>query len=256
VSDNTAGWFLERRGRVRNDTTPNRPADVINLAPVYSIHDNGRTAVLNPFQVEQKPGWWDAVSKDALVDDALVYVELESDAAKVRTFKIDLIDGLLQTADYASAVVRANLPRATDSFVRQRVDVRSKRQARLTGANPIHIEAILTEGALRTQVGGPEVMRGQLEHLVALGRQSNVDLRVIPATGAYPAMGTPFYILSFEDIYPNVGYVELLDKGVYLEEPDDVEPYLHRFDALRELALDPVRTSEFIAAIAGSMTSE
>ena len=220
------------------------------LAPAYAVNDSGRYGMINPSFAGDKHGWWDAVGKDALVDDALVYVELESDATKVRTFKIDLVDGLLQTADYAAAVVRANLPRAADSLVRQRVDVRSKRQERLGGPNPIHVEAILTEGALRTQVGGPEVMRAQLEHLVELGRRPNVDIRVIPATGAYPAMGTPFYILSFDNKYPDVGYIELLDKGVYLEEPDDVEPYLLRFQALREIALEPGESSEFIAAIA------
>jgi hypothetical protein len=166
----------------------------IHLAPTYTIHDPGRNGVFNPFLAERKHGWWDAVGAEALVDDALVYVELESEATKVRTFKIDLVDGLLQTADYAAAVIRANLPRAADTLVQQRVEARMRRQDRLTGEAPIHVEAIVTEGALRNQVGGAKVMRGQLRRLVELAALSNVDLRVIPATGAYPAMGTPFYI--------------------------------------------------------------
>jgi hypothetical protein len=249
MSDSSMGWSPVERGRVENGSSGG-PAEAVGLAPVYAIQDSGRDSVFNPFLTEQKHGWWDAVGKDALVDDALVYVELESEATKVRTFKIDLIDGLLQTAEYAAAVIRANSPRATDAVVRQRVDARSRRQDRLTGVNPIHVEAIMTEGALRTQVGGPDVMRRQLQRLVELAALPNVDLRILPATGAYPAMGTPFYVLSFASRYPDVGYIELLDKGVYLEEPDDVEPYIIRFGALRDVALGPGDSSDFIAEIA------
>ena len=173
-------------------------------------------------------------------------------ARRRRTFKIDLIDGLLQTADYAAAVVRANLPRATEELVRHRVDARTRRQDRLDGVNPIHVEAVLTEGALRTQVGGPHTMRRQLEWLLELGERPNVDIRVVAAAGAYPAMGTPFYLLSFAGGYPDIGYIELLNKGVYLEEPDDVEPYAMKFAGLLRVALTPRRSSDLIAEIARS----
>jgi hypothetical protein len=209
--------------------------------------------VVNPFLGEQKHGWWDKVGRDSLVDDALVYVELESEATKVRTFKTDLVDGLLQTPEYAAAVILANQPRASEELVRQRVAARSKRQSRLHGVDPIHVEAIITEGALRIQVGGRAVMRRQLEHLLELAELPNVDLRVVPAAGAYPAMGTPFYILSFHSGYPDIGYVELLDKGVYLSEPDDVEPYARKFSGLVQVALSRRKSDELIDEIARSM---
>jgi hypothetical protein len=208
--------------------------------------------ILASYLAAKKHGWWDAVSNDALVEDAIAYVELESEAVSLRTFKIDLIDGLLQTAEYAAAVVRANLQVASEELVRRRVDARAHRQHRLTGANPLHVEAILTEGALRTQVGGPAVMRRQLEWLLELSALTNVSLRVVPAVGAYPAMGTPFYILSFASGYPDIGYVELLDKGVYLEEPDDVEPYVTKFAGLLRVALNQRKSDELIAEIARS----
>jgi hypothetical protein len=207
---------------------------------------------LSSYLTGQRNGWWDAVSRDALVDDALTYVELESEATKVRTFKIDLIDGLLQTAEYAAAVVRANSPRATEQLVRRRVDARSQRQERLTGEHPIHVSAVLTEAALRTRVGGPATMRRQLEWLAELSTRPNVDLRVVPAAGAYPAMGTPFYLLSFAGGLPDIGYIELLDKGVYLDEPDDVEPYTMKFTGLLRVALTPSKSRDLIAEIARS----
>lgn len=206
--------------------------------------------VLNPFLARHRTGWWESVGREALVHDALAYVELENEATRVRTFKIDLVDGLMQTPEYTSAVVRANKPRPAERLVPQRVDVRAQRQARLYGPAPITVEAILTECVLRVQVGGPDVMRRQLEHLLEVMELPNVDLRVVPASTAYPAMGTPFYILTFTRGYPDIGYVELLDKGVYLEEPADVEQYAIRFAGLRAVALDPDDTRELIAGIA------
>lgn len=208
-----------------------------------------RGPVVNPFLARRKHGWWDYLATDALVDDALVYVELEDEAVAVRTFKIDLVDGLMQTPEYAAAVIQASQPSAPAELVRRQVDVRARRQARLRGTNPLRLEAIITEGALHIQVGGPETMRRQLEHLLALMELPNVDLGVVPATGAYPAMGTPFYILSFDRRYPDVGYVELLDRGVYLEEPDDVQLYSAKFESLRAAALGPERSRELIATI-------
>jgi hypothetical protein len=249
LSESKAGW---------SPAKPNQPGgacngqEATNLALVYGKRDGDRNGTLSSYLPGQKQGWWDAVGRDALVDDALTYVELESEATKVRTFKVDLIDGLLQTSEYAAAVVRANSPRVTEELVRHRVDARSQRQERLRGENPIHVEAVLTEGALRTQVGGPDVMRRQLEWLLELGARSNIDIRVVPAAGAYPAMGTPFYILSFASGYPDIGYIELLDKGVYLDEPDDVEPYTMKFSALLQVALTANKSSELIAEIARS----
>jgi hypothetical protein len=182
--------------------------------------------------------------------DVVSYVELEAEATTVCAFMIDLIPGLLQTEDYAAAIGDAYLPRASAEVKRERVKARAKRQDRLTDENPIQVEAVLTEGALRTGVGGPEVMRQQLERLVELSKLPNVDLRVIPAAGAYPAMGTPFRILSFASGYPDIGYVELLGKAVYLEEPEEVEPYRHNFAGLQEVAWSARKSRTLIADIA------
>jgi hypothetical protein len=251
LSEKQAGWSPANHSGLKDNPTNGQQVD-FNLALIVGKPAADRNQALSSYLREPKEGWWDDVGRDALVDDALTYVELESEATKVRTFKIDLIDGLLQTDDYAAAVVRANLPRATERTVRHRVKARAQRKERLTGENPIHVEAVLTEGALRTMVGGADVMRRQLDWLLELGERSNVDIRVVPAAGAYPAMGTPFYLLSFANNYPDIGYIELLDKGVYLDEPDDVEPYVMKFSGLLQVALAPDKSSELIAEIARS----
>jgi hypothetical protein len=245
-----AGWSGSKQSRMENATQPIQPAEVVTLALIYGIPADERDAVFNSCLGAQKQGWWDAVTKDALMEDVVGYVELEAEAAAVRTFEIDLIDGLLQTKDYSAAIGDAYLPRASAEVKRERVKARSRRQDRLTGENPIQVEAVITEGALRTGVGGPEVMRQQLERLVELSKLPNVDLRVIPSTGAYPAMGTPFHILSFASGYPDVGYIELLDRGVYLEEPEDVKPYRDNFAGLQEVSWSARKSRTLIADIA------
>jgi transcriptional regulator with XRE-family HTH domain len=245
-----AGWSGSKQSRLENATQPIQPADVVTLALIYGIPAEERDAVFNSCLGAQKQGWWDAVTQDALVEDFVGYVDLEAEATTVHTFKIDLIDGLLQTAEYAAAIGEAFLPQAPAEVKRERVKARAKRQDRLTTEDPIQVEAVLAEGALRTRVGGPNVMRQQLERLIELSKLPNVDLRVIPAAGAYPAMGTPFSILSFASGYPDIGYVELLDKGVYLEEPEDVEPYRDNFAGLQEVAWSARKSRTLIADIA------
>jgi hypothetical protein len=248
-----AGWSGAKQSRLENATQPVQPAQVITLALLYDIPEAERDAVFTACLAAQERGWWETVSREALVADVLDYVDFESVATTVRTFKVDLIDGLLQTQEYAAAIGEAFLPPAPPEVVQERVEARAKRQERLAGENPIHVEAVLTEGALRVEVGGPEVMRQQLDWLVELGKQPNVDLRVLPATGAYPAMGTPFYLLSFDGAFPDVGYIELLNRGVYVEEPEDLEPYQVNFAGLRKVALSQNKSRSLIAEIAQNL---
>lgn len=245
------GWSSAKQSRIENATQPIKPSEVVTVALVLGIPEAERDAVFNTCVAAQNKGWWEGVSSDALVRDVMGYVELEAEAAMVRTFKIDLIPGLLQTSSYATAISRAYLPRASVKVVRDRVDARTMRQERVTGDSPIEVEAVLTEGALRTRVGGAEVMREQLERLLELADEPHIDLRVIPATGAYPAMGTPFALLSFADGYPDVGFIDLLGRGVYLEEPQDIECYRTNFAGLQQVALSVRKSRTLIAEIAG-----
>lgn len=248
-----AGWSGAKQSRLENATQPIQPAQVITLALLYDVPEAERDVVFNACLSAQQEGWWDAVRREALVADLLDYVEFESEATTVHTFKIDLVPGLMQTSGYAAAIESAFLPQASAEVIRERVDARIRRQERLDGDNQIHIEAVLTEGALRAQVGGPEVMAQQLDRLVDLAKLPNVDLRVIAATGAYPAMGTPFSILSFAGDYPDVGYIESIDKGVYIEEPEDLKPYQVNFAGLQKVALSQSKSRGLIAEIVRSL---
>ncbi|WP_216209402.1 DUF5753 domain-containing protein [Amycolatopsis aidingensis] len=249
-----AGWSAAKQSRLENAAQPITPADVMTLALIYDVAESVRDEVFNATLAVQDKAWWEEAKKGALTADVLAYVELEAEASRVRLFKIDLIPGLLQTAEYAAAISRSFLPRASEELLQARVDARIQRQARVQDGNPLKVEAVITENALRMTIGGPGVMRRQLGRLISVAALPNVDLRVISArSGAYPAMGTPFSILSFATDQPDVGYVELVNKGVYLEEAEDVETYTLNFEGLREVALDPEDSTELISTIGGGL---
>jgi transcriptional regulator with XRE-family HTH domain len=249
-----AGWSTAKQSRLENATQPITPADVMTLALLYDIAEPVRDKTFKATLAAQERGWWEQIEKEALAADVLSYVELESEASKVLVFKIDLIPGLLQTSEYAGAIARTALPAVSDEVVQHRVDARIRRQARIEDGAPLPVAAVVTEAALRLLVGGSGVMRRQLGRLVSLSTLPTIDLRVIAAeSGAYPAMGNAFSILSFASGEPDVGYVELVEKGVYLEEPEDVETYTLTFAGLQEVALSPEDSVELISTIGSSL---
>lgn len=249
-----AGWSTAKQSRLENATQPITPADVMTLALLYDVAEPVRDKTFKATLAAQERGWWEQIEKEALAADVLSYVELESEASKVRVFKIDLIPGLLQTSEYAGAVGRSILPAVPEEVVQHRVEARTQRQARVQDGDPIEVDAIITEGALRLMVGGPGVMRRQLGRLVSLSTLPNVSVRVIAAgSGAYPSLSTAFSILSFASDEPDVGYIELLDKGVYLEQHNDVEMYTLNFAGLQEVALGPEDSVELISTIGSAL---
>jgi transcriptional regulator with XRE-family HTH domain len=248
------GWSASKQSKLENAAQAITPADVMTLALYYDIPEEDRNKVFHDALAAQQPDWWEAISKDALVQDVRDYIELESEASELHTFEIDLVHGLLQTPEYAEALGKAYIPRSDADTKRARVIARANRQVRLTGEDHISVKAVLAEGALRLVVGGPSVMRAQLDRLLELAALDHIQIRVLAAcNGAYPSMGTSFAMLSFVDGAPDVGYIETLQKGVYLEQPGDVEPYKLNFAGLWDVALDEAESIELISTIAASL---
>ncbi|MFE0027017.1 helix-turn-helix domain-containing protein [Amycolatopsis sp. NPDC059021] len=247
-----AGWSTAKQSRLESAIPPIRPADVMTLALVYGVGDPEREALFNSAQAAQTPGWWESVEQGALDADVLDYVQLEAEATKLRTFKVDVVPGLFQTRDYVTALGRAFVPSSPKDEAQRGIDARIQRQSRLIDENPLRVQAIITEAVLRIEVGGAEVMARQRGRLLELAALPNVDLRVIPASaGAYPAMNLPFSILSFSGtpLDTDVGYAELLGRGVYLEQAEEVEPYNLAFGGLRKVAMSARESVEFISAL-------
>ncbi|MGX4654662.1 helix-turn-helix domain-containing protein [Micromonospora sp. SCSIO 07396] len=201
-------------------------------------------------------GWWHEYSQ-LFPAEFLRFLGYEAGADQIRSFHPEAIHGLLQTEAYARAVIRGGTTTIRLTEVDRRVGVRMARQARLDGEHPLRISAVLSEGALRQQVGGPAVMRAQLDHLVRLAteRPEQIEIRVLPFTvGAHPAFGGPFQVLSFPSPrLPDLVWQENLTSVDIIDQSVRVTDYVVTFAETRELALGSDDSVELIRRIAKEM---
>jgi Domain of unknown function (DUF5753) len=237
-------WSPSKISKMEHAAQTIMPVDVLALGLVYQVDPTERDRLFEDAQRAKQDGWWQEYSEDELIEITRDYLELESEAALLRTFKTDLIPGLLQTPDYAAALARAALPRADEETIRRRIEIRMTRQQLLEGENPLRVEAVIGEAALRTAVS-----REQLQRLVEFATWPNITIQVIPFdVGTYAGMGSPFNLLGFtEEHYDDVAYVENLRYGLLLEEPATVQRYRLYFNELCEVALDPEASIAMIA---------
>ncbi|HEX6340792.1 helix-turn-helix transcriptional regulator [Umezawaea sp.] len=251
-----AGFSQAKLSKIENAHHPIKPADVMALGLIYEVPEKERTLVYEAAERALVPGWWEELPPDVVMDAVRDYLALESGAILVRTFKTDLVPGLLQTRQYAFALATAFVPRPTEDKALRQVEARIKRQKRLfDDKSPLGVHAIIGEAMLRQPVGGPMVMKDQLLHLLKMGELGHVALQVIPASaGAYPAHGFPFNILSFaEEHFEDVVYLDHLNGGRYIESPKGREPYTLNFAALQRVALSHSQSAELIAEVADGM---
>lgn len=202
--------------------------DLQDLLTHYGVvEEQDRAALVNLALEANTPGWWRRFG-DILPNWFEGYVGLESAANQIRTFEVQLIPGLLQTADYARAVTRLSHPNALDEDVESRVSLRMARQELLRQPKPPRLWAVIDESALRRQFGGPAVMRAQLERLVAAAELPNVSLQVLTfQQGGNPGLTGPFTVLRFDEPdLPDVVYLEQLTGALYIDKREEAEQYL------------------------------
>lgn len=183
-------------------------------------------------------GWLVAYS-DTVPDWFERYVGEEAESARIWKYEAEFVPGLLQTAGYCRAVRVINAPDVTEQALARSVDLRLARQQLFRRDTPPEFCAVLNEAVLRRLVGGPDVMREQLEHLVALADEPHVTIQVLPfEAGAHPAMVGAFTMLHFPaaDGDPTI-FVEVDSGALYPGRPIDIERYTWIFDTLRSLAL-------------------
>jgi transcriptional regulator with XRE-family HTH domain len=207
--------------------------DVNDLLTLYGVTDSEeRAALLNLAREANTPGWWHAYS-DVLPAWLEPYVGLEAAASVLRTYEVQFVPGLLQTEEYARALIRQGAA-ASEDEIERRAELRLSRQEILGGGNPPQVWAVVDEGALRRPVGGREVIRRQLEHLIAMTDHPAITIQILPFTaGSHSAMGGPFTILRFaEPDLNDVVYIEQLTSALYLDKPSEVDSYLEVMEQL------------------------
>jgi Domain of unknown function (DUF5753)/Helix-turn-helix domain len=234
--------------RIETGHTSATPRDVRDMLRIYGVVDSASDELVQIAREARQKGWWHPYS--TVLTGA--YVGLEAAASSIRAYEQQVVPGLLQTEDYAKAMIRAARPDITADEVEQRVRVRLGRQSLLSQDDPIDVWVVLDEAVLSRPVGGDAVMRAQLERLVAAAELPNVTLQVLPfEVGAHAGMDGTFAILDFpEPGDPDVVYAENATGGLFLEKSEEIQKYVFIFDHIRAAAIRPAESVALIEKLA------
>jgi transcriptional regulator with XRE-family HTH domain len=225
--------------------------DVADLLTLYDITDqHDRDAFLALARRANRPGWWRQYS-DALSSWFETYLGLEQASSVIRTYEIQFVPGLLQTKDYARAVIQLCQLHDSAEEIDRRVALRMARQDFLTQPGAPEYWAVVDEAALRRPLGSRETRRAQVRHLIGMAELPNITLQVVPFDlGGHPAAGGQFTILRFtEPDLPDIVYLEQLTSAVYLDKKSDTDNYLIVMDRLCVEAESPAVTTRFLKEI-------
>jgi hypothetical protein len=252
ISREDAGWEIRASGskisRMELGRVSFKERDVADLLSMYGVTDpREREALLGLARQANNPGWWHHFG-DILPSWFQSYLGLEAAASLIRTYEIQFVPGLLQTPEYARAVILLGHAGADADEIDRRVELRNQRQQILSRPDPPQLWAVIDEAALRRPIGGVEVMRRQIEALMEASKLPNVRLQIIPFhAGGHAAAGGPFAILRFPEAeLPDVVYVEQLTSAIYLDKRDDVDHYAIAMERLCIDAEPPSHTPEIL----------
>ncbi|MFG3225024.1 helix-turn-helix domain-containing protein [Kitasatospora sp. NPDC048194] len=225
--------------------------DVADLLTLYGVEgEQERAAVLALVRDANAGSWWHEYG-DVLPAWFQNYLGLEEAAAEIRSYEVQFVHGLLQTADYARAVITAGCHGLRAEDIERRVEVRLRRQDLLSAERPPRLLAVLDEAALRRPWGGPEQMRGQLDRLLELSELPHVRLQVLPlGTAGLAAESGAFSVLGFAEAeLADVVYLEQFTTALYVDKPAEVASYRRAMEDLQAESLSPGRTRDLLHSV-------
>ena len=228
-----------------------KPLNIKSLLVSYGVTDVREIdAFLGLARDASRPGWWHSYG-DALPDWFRVAVGLEESASLIRAYEPQVVPGLLQTEAYVRAITAASFPSEQQEESERRVALRLARQGLLKRPAPPEYWVVLEETVLRRPIGGPKVMRGQVEHLIEAASRPNITIQVLPFTaGWHPAMYGMFWIFRFpDDAMPDVVYSEALTSATYLNKPEETTQYTEALDRMAAIAATPDQTITILRQI-------
>lgn len=248
------GWSPAKVSRIETARTAITAADLSRLLDLYDLSGQRRDRLAELGRSAGERGWWDAYA-DTLGPQYATLIAMEAQAERLRWYAAQIVPGLLQTEQYAREIIASTLLISPPGEIERRVQVRMTRQQVLRTGEPLQLSVVLDEAVLLRRVGGPDIMREQLRHLVQAAAWPNVALRVLlNAAGAHPAITGEFTILGFPElISPDVVYLEHMTSNIYVEQEADVYRYNLAFDRLLALALDPDESRDLIAGLAEAL---
>ncbi|MGC4896669.1 helix-turn-helix domain-containing protein [Micromonospora sp. DT31] len=255
VSRETAGWEIRssesKISRMELGRVGFKERDVADLLTLYGVTaPEDRTALLKLARDANSPGWWHRYG-DVLPGWFQSYLGLEAATALIRTYEVQFVPGLLQTAAYAREVILLGHRGAAPAELDRRVELRMQRKELLRRPKPPQLWAVLDEAVLRRPIGGPAVMREQIDALIAATAAPNVRLQIVPfAAGGHAAASGAFSILRFGDAdLPDIVYIEQLTSAIYLDKRDDLDFYAEAMERLCVEAAPPERTAQMLTGL-------
>lgn len=238
--EDVAGELLCSATKISRIETGARHAslrDVRDLCRIYGIADTVAAELMDLARKAREPGWW------TQYDDLNLspYIGLEQEATAITYFSMCWIPALVQTGNYAEAIIKGIVPKIDREILGQRVEARLRRQQLLEQPTPPRLRALLDEAVLHRQVGGPAVMRAQLDRILQLVQEQKATVQVIPFdAGAHASAESNFTYLEFGDSsLPGLVFVEGLAGNLYQERQAELERYREALEYLRDAALSP-----------------
>ena len=231
--------------RIENGIVSVRVVDLRLLLDRYGDQEQEHRAYLERLARESnKHGWWQDYG-DTIPPYYADFIGLETDASYIKTWEATIVPGLLQTPEYARAVMLANPAMISPDKLENFISIRLERQARLEQGTDIRLDVVIWEAALITTVGSDEVQRGQLGRLLELMDRPNISVQVLPLeAGDKASMSGSFVMFSFgREQSVSTVFVENLTSSQYLERDQELRGYTLVFDALRSAALSPAASA-------------
>ncbi len=255
VSRTDAGWAIRasesKISRLELGRVGFKERDVEDLLSLYGVTEaRERDRLLELAREANSRGWWHRYG-DVTPDWFDAYLGLEAAAELIRTYEIQFVPGLLQTADYARAVARLTGVTRADDEVERVVALRTRRQRVLDREPPLKLWAVVEEAVLRRPIGGTEVLKNQLTALREAVHRPNITLQIIPlGSPGHAATGGAFSLLRFpQRDLPDIVYLEHLTSALYLDKRDDMETYTQALDLLAATSPPPQQTDAHLAAL-------
>jgi transcriptional regulator with XRE-family HTH domain len=243
---NSVTMYRIEHARVRPQTRTLR-----TLLDLYGVEKEQQAELVALLRDARERGWLHPYQSE-LPEQYMTFIGFEGEAESASNYESLFVPGLLQTEDYARAVITGVLPFASRDEVERRVEVRMERQQVLRGDNPLQLWGIVDEAALRRQVGSPAVMRAQFRHIMEASELPNVTFQVIPFdAGAHAGMPGSFIVLQFtEEAIPDVIYIDSMAGDLFLEAESDVRRYKLVFEHLRAVSASPDASRALLASLA------
>jgi hypothetical protein len=255
VTRDDAGYHIRASGskisRMELGRVSFKERDVTDLLEFYGVDDVAEKEKLVQLTREANATPWYQKFQDVVPDWFHVFVGLEEAAQLIRVYEVQFVPGLLQTEEYARAVILQGAPGLDPDEVERRVALRMGRQKLLTRENPPRYWVVMDEAALRRPMGGRDVHVGQIERLIDLVGEPNITIQVMPFRyGGHAAEGGAFHIMRFpETDLPDVVYMEYLTGAHYIDKPEEVERYAAVMERLSVAGTSPDRTREILSGM-------